>query len=175
MIVKKTLMREIVGGFQLPFLGVHGLSHWARVLETGLRLADMSGANRSVVTLFAVFHDCRRKREKRDHGHGIRAAELAKALRANHMDLSDEDFGLLAAACAYHTDGKTEADITIQCCWDADRLDLGRIGITPKDKLLCTPAARDKKLKLWAIERSKTRFVPSFVEDEWLPLVDRDG
>jgi uncharacterized protein len=168
-------MREIIGGFRLPVMGVHGLSHWARVLETGLRLADMSGANRDVVTLFAVFHDCRRKREERDNGHGMRAADLARALRADHLDLSDEDFGFLAAACAYHTDGRTEADITVQCCWDADRLDLGRIGTTPKDELLCTPAARDIELKRWALERSQSKFVPSLVEDEWLPLVDRDG
>lgn len=32
-------------------------------------------------------------------------------------------------ALAYHSDGYTEGDITVQVCWDADRLDLGRVGI----------------------------------------------
>jgi uncharacterized protein len=175
MVIDDNLMRLLVGGFPLPIMGKHGLSHWARVLETGHLLADEMGANRDVVTLFAVFHDCRRRSEGRDSGHGTRAADVAMALRPDHIDLSDQDFGLLTTACAHHTDGKTEADITVQCCWDADRLDLGRIGITPNDKLLCTPAARDKMLKRWAFERSQSKFVPSIVEDEWLPLTDRDG
>jgi uncharacterized protein len=50
-------------------------------------------------------------------------------MRRSLFDLSDEDFQLLYDACAAHTDGGTQADITIQTCWDADRLDLGRVGM----------------------------------------------
>ena len=38
---------------------------------------------------------------------------------------------LLIEACKYHSDGFTEADITVQTFRDADRLDLGRVGIRP--------------------------------------------
>ena len=63
-----------------------------------------------------------------DDGHGQRGAELAAELRGTLFDLPDADFELLYEACARHTDGLTDADITIQTCWDADRLDLGPRG-----------------------------------------------
>jgi uncharacterized protein len=37
----------------------------------------------------------------------------------------DDRFDLLYTACDLHTDGLTDGDVTIQACWDADRLDLG--------------------------------------------------
>ena len=42
-----------------------------------------------------------------------------------------------------HTDVHTTGDATLLACWDADRLDLGRVGITPRPDLLCTDAARE--------------------------------
>jgi alkaline phosphatase D len=41
---------------------------------------------------------------------------------------------------------------TLLACWDADRLDLGRAGITPVPERLCTDAARE--LLAWAHERA---------------------
>jgi uncharacterized protein len=55
---------------------------------------------------------------------------------------------------AYHTDGMVAADPTTQTCWDADRLDLGRVGIRPNAELLCTPAARAPQIIEWAWQRS---------------------
>ena len=52
------------------------------------------------------------------------------------------------------TDGGTEADVTVQTCWDADRLDLGRVGIRPHPRYLCTPAARSAEVIEWAHARS---------------------
>jgi uncharacterized protein len=49
----------------------------------------------------------------------------------------------------------TEADVTVQTCWDADRLDLGRIGIKPEPRFLCTAAAQDPALIEWALLRSQ--------------------
>jgi hypothetical protein len=45
-------------------------------------------------------------------------------------------------------------DITAQTCWDADRLDLGRVGTTPKAEYLCTNAARDPDMIEWAHGRA---------------------
>ena len=57
-------------------------------------------------------------------------------------------------------------DVTIQTCWDADRLDLSRVGIRPDPKKLCTKAAKDPAMISWAYERSITRHVPSILI-EW--------
>ena len=53
-----------------------------------------------------------------------------------------------------HTKGLLEANITVQTCWDADRLDLGRVGIVPDPARLCTAAAREPTMREWAYERS---------------------
>ncbi len=50
---------------------------------------------------------------------------------------------LLVTACRDHSDGFTRADVTVQTCWDADRLDLGRVGMRPDPGRLCTEAARE--------------------------------
>jgi uncharacterized protein len=71
------------------------------------------------------------------------------------LRLADEQLELLAFACAHHTDGLTEADVTVQTCWDADRLDLGRVGIVPNPEQLCTPAARVPAIRDWAWKRSR--------------------
>jgi uncharacterized protein len=61
---------------------------------------------------------------------------------------------MLAYAVRHHSDGLTEADVTVQTCWDADRLDLGRVGITPRAERLCTEQARDPVLFDIAYRRS---------------------
>jgi uncharacterized protein len=134
-------------------------------LENGLRLAKKTGAKVEVVQLFAVFHDSRRVNEGHDPGHGRRGAELAAALRGDWFNLSDADLDLLYEACAGHTDGGTDGDTTVQTCWDADRLDLGRVGTVPDPKRLCTTAAR--RLIRWADGRACSEIVPEWVSEEW--------
>src|SRR5262245_43102321 len=97
------LVYAILAGYQLPVDGIHGVHHWARVLENGLRLAETTKAKVEVVTLFAVFHDSRRVNDDDDPGHGRRGAELAAAMRGTHFVLTNEDFDLLDTACIYHT------------------------------------------------------------------------
>ena len=142
------IMQVILDGYILPVRGDHGVVHWARVLENGLRIAEANGADREVVTLFALFHDSRRVNEDQDDGHGLRGGELARSLRGELVHLDDDRFDLLFEACRLHTDGLTVGDRTLLACWDADRLDLGRVGITPEPHRLGTKAAR--KLLAWA-------------------------
>lgn len=149
-IITPELISIIRQQFSLDWSGIHGVSHWSRVRNNGLRLAKQTGARLDVVELFAFLHDVQRKNEHRDPNHGRRAADFAKTLQGNLFTLDDEGLDLLCAACAGHTDGKMEADITVQTCWDADRLDLGRVGIIPDTKKLCTAAARDAKMIKWA-------------------------
>ena len=163
----KTLVHAVLGGYALPSHGTHGVGHWARVLSNGLRLVDGTGVNPDIVSLFAVFHDARRLNEHTDHGHGRRGAALAAELRGTLFELPDDDFLLLRLACEGHTDGGTDADLAIQICWDADRLDLARVGKRVDPARLCTAAARTIEMIEWATGRATSRAVPALVESEW--------
>lgn len=165
--IDNTLIQKILPGYRLPLLGVHGLAHWGRVLETGLRIAQHNGADPRVVELFAVFHDSRRENKNVDPGHGRRGAELATLLR-DDLQLEVEQLELLTFACIHHTGGATEGDVTVRTCWDADRLDLWRVGITPRPSKLCTEPARDSNLQSWAKARSLTDYTPPFVTEDWV-------
>lgn len=158
-------MSAILGGYTLPPRGYHGVLHWARVTENGLRIAVENGGDAEVVRLFALFHDARRVNEHIDDGHGGRGAELAASLRGSLVRLEDARFELLYEACRLHTDGVTEADATLGACWDADRLDLGRVGITPRRRFLCTDAAHD--LLEWAHDRAVDGYSPEDLLKSW--------
>lgn len=163
----KPIIQEILKEYSLPIHGDHGVAHWARVLENGRRLAALTGANLQVVTLFAVFHDSRRINECTDPEHGLRGANYASQLRGRFFDVSDQEFRLLYRACEGHTHERTHPDITVQTCWDSDRLDLGRVGITPHPSKLCTEEARAKEMIQWADGRASFCVVPDFVAEEW--------
>ncbi|TML82741.1 MAG: hypothetical protein E6G09_09645, partial [Actinobacteria bacterium] len=44
--------------------------------------------------------------------------------------------------------GLTTTNPTIGCCWDADRLDLGRVGIEPDPELMSTIAGPERALRI---------------------------
>ena len=162
----KRIIQTILEDYVLPIQGDHGVAHWARVLENGRRLCEKTGASVAVVSLFAVFHDSRRINECTDADHGLRGADFAAEVRGQLFDISDHDFNLLYRACEGHTHERTHPDITIQTCWDSDRLDLGRVGITPHPSKLCTDAA-SKEMIQWADGRASFRVVPEFVLEDW--------
>ena len=161
------VLRVVLDDYALPLDGYHGVDHWARVLENGLRLATETGANVEVVSLFAILHDSQRLNEMTDADHGPRAAKFATDIRGTAFDLGDHEFELLYQACHGHTSERTHTDVTIQTCWDADRLDLGRVGITPHPSRLCTDAAKQPEMIKWADGRASFRVIPSLVLDEW--------
>ncbi len=163
----RPILNEILLEYVLPWDGDHGIAHWARVLENGLRLASETGADVEVVTLFAVLHDSQRRNEMTDPQHGPRAAEFAKSLRGTLLSLEDHQFHLLYRACEGHTHERDHPDVTIQTCWDSDRLDLGRVGITPHPSRLCTAVAKRPETIRWAYARASSRLVPDFVATDW--------
>ena len=127
-----------------PDRSIHGAAHWRRVLRNGLLLATRTGADVTVVRLFAVFHDSRRYNDMDDPHHGVRGAEYAAKLRAENLyQVADAAFALLEEACNGHTDGFHHDDLTVGTCWDADRLDLGRCGMTPDAHFMSTEFARE--------------------------------
>jgi len=151
----KAIGREILRQYRLSPDGIHGVAHWGRVLETGMLLARETGANIRIVQLFALFHDSCRQNDGRDPEHGARGAALAGKIHDRHFKIPSEDLLLLQYACARHTDGLTEADVTVLTCWDSDRLDLFRVGKAPDPRWLCTSAARDPKMIAWANRMSE--------------------
>ena len=160
-IITQALIKQIRDQFQINWNGIHGVSHWARVFDIGMRLAHMNGASKRVVQLFSVFHDSGRHNEGIDPQHGPRGANLASKLRTKHLKfLSDEEFHQLYSACQLHTHSATHEDITVQTCFDSDRLDLGRVGTIPDPHYLCTEAAKSEQMILWALENSERGSVP---------------
>jgi uncharacterized protein len=126
--VPSRLLETIRRDFALSLRGIHGEAHWARVCENGLHLAQRTGADVEIVELFAYLHDSKRQNDGWDRDHGHRAAEFPRALDGSMLELPAPKLERLIYACTHHSDGLTEADVTVQTCWDADRLDLGRIG-----------------------------------------------
>ena len=161
---------QIAQQYTLDPQGTHGLSHWARVLENGLRLAENEGGDTLVIQLFAIFHDACRLNQTLDPAHGARGAALAEALLGDLRLVTKEQLDLLSAACIEHTDGKTTADLTIRICWDSDRLDLARANIYPNPKYLCTETARSPETITWANQRALSDYSPYYVEQKWIPL-----
>ncbi|MEI8299055.1 MAG: hypothetical protein WCH32_13625 [Pseudomonadota bacterium] len=163
------LLRILRREFRLDWHGIHGAAHWARVRANGRALAALTGARVDVVEAFAWVHDSQRHDDGRDPAHGLRAARWAETVNDTLLFLDGDGLALLTSACTDHSRGLREADITVQTCWDADRLDLGRIGIRPDPRRLCTvPAACDPELLEWAYQRSKRipyRWEGSAVED----------
>lgn len=140
--------------FRLDWDGIHGAAHWARVRRNGLLLAEHCESDRQVVEWFAFVHDLERRNDFNDPKHGHRAANLAEDLNGRFMHLSARQLDLLQTACTGHSRGHTKADATVMVCWDADRLDLGRVGIYPSAKYLCTKLARTSDVIEAAYRRS---------------------
>lgn len=122
----------------------HGLSHWQRVERNGIILSTENGAirenvNIKVIRYFAYLHDKCRLNDWADMEHGIRAADMLPDIRDTILkDFTDEEVALLEKACRYHTTEHRTGIPTVDVCFDADRLDLGRVGIVPNPKHMAT-------------------------------------
>jgi len=137
------MIRRIIHDSTVDLKSIHGPDHWLRVERNGLFLAPSVGADTRIVTLFAFLHDCRRLNDGYDPDHGPRAARYAESIREMLQDLPSADMAVLVAACEGHTSQRTTDNPTIGVCWDADRLDLPRVGIRPHIRYLHTEAARE--------------------------------
>ena len=124
--------------------GLHGPWHWLKVAHNAERLADQTeGADRVVAQFFGLLHDCERITDGTDPQHGVRAAGFARALfEEGKLPINAKQLKLLCTACERHDLGEVSTDPTIGVCWDADRLELPRVGITVDPKLLSTAAGK---------------------------------
>jgi len=153
---KRAIFNYLRDNFELDWKGIHGAGHWSRVLKNGLLIARSEGAREDVVWLFSFLHDHKRTHEGEDFEHGLLAKENAIWLRRHggYFRIDDAGFDELCYAMSYHSDGLTQSSLTIRTCWDADRLDLGRVGIIPDPQFLCTKTAKDPDFLSAAYHRS---------------------
>ncbi len=123
----------------------HGEPHWKCVAWSGLELCrSLPGADRAIVFLFGLLHDTQRLNDGTDPDHGRRAGAFVGRLHGTVFRLSDPQLKTLARACNEHADGLTSPeDVTVGACWDADRLNLWRVGTEPDPRFLSTKPARD--------------------------------
>lgn len=166
----RALLRAILDQYELDPLGPHGLGHWARVCSNGLFLADREDADPELVELFALLHDACRLDDGRDEEHGLRGAQLATDFRGEYFELGDRSFESLHRALVLHSRGLLHDEPAVEVCWDADRLDLPRIGLQPLPGLLCTASAR-------AVAEERD-MLPEFGEEAFLAAhwgVDESG
>lgn len=145
---------------------VHGEGHWMRVATVGRRLlGDVPDADAAVVLRFALLHDARRENDGHDPGHGPRAAALVREIGADPLGLSDGQLDLLATACHDHTRAPGSDDPTLAVCFDADRLTLWRVGITPDPAFLSTEPGRRAGTIAWSAELEGARL-------DWTDVVE---
>ncbi len=125
---------------------LHGVDHWKRVALAAHQLA-VPDADMLVVLLFAMIHDSQRHNDDHDPLHGPRAAAFA----IQFADLVDAaQLHVLSEACADHASGRVSTHPTIAVCFDADRLNLWRVGIAPRPALMSTEAGRRPATITWA-------------------------
>ena len=124
---------------------LHGSGHSERVEKFGLYLAEKNGADRDVVRYFAKYHDSGRENDGVDDGHGQRSSEYVKKLyNENKINLDEKQLEKVVYSIIHHSESNSYSDdITIQTCWDADRLDLWRVGIEPDPNRMLTEAGKD--------------------------------
>lgn len=131
--------------FKLTGRTDHGSAHWEQVEINAISLVNKTpGADMLVCRLFAIVHDCCRENEMCDPDHGWRAFTFfSENFKKWNLNLTNIQYVTLALAVRRHNDGITSDSPTVGCCWDADRLDLPRVGMIPSKKLLSTQAAKN--------------------------------
>ena len=142
-----TLEELVCTQFKLDINGIHGIGHWKRVQALGRFLAERTKADAEVVDLFAYLHDSKREDDNDDIFHGKRASVFVQELYDKRvLTIREDQLKQLLFACEHHSDSKVKSnDVTIQTCWDADRLDLWRLGIRPDPFFLNTSKAKEKE------------------------------
>ena len=168
--ISQKILPTILDQFALPVNGQHGPAHWARVLNNARRLARNKDVNQEVLELFALFHDSRRITDGLDRDHGRRGADFAFFCRGVLFELPDDDMERLYEACAGHDDIIREhEDLTVRICWDAERLDLARLGIHPRRGRMSTMMARTQAMIDWASNQSLSQSAPVFFTGQSSP------
>lgn len=129
-------------------LHCHGPDHWKRVTRNVLFLGQHHTFDVEVGIAFALLHDCQREFDYgNDLHHGLRGSTCVDGLTHHPWwTLSPNQTYQVQVACRFHTQAQPwhwfANDTTMHACFDADRLDLVRVGIDPDSKFLFTQKAK---------------------------------
>lgn len=121
----------------------HGYAHSLRVnynIQLLGKKMNVQDSELYQMRLFAYWHDIVRYNDGYDPEHGKRAADIINKNR-NHYNLRDfsaEQIDNLCFACEHHTTMHRSGNTLIDICFDADRLDLQRVGIIPEPYKMAT-------------------------------------
>ncbi|MBC7807244.1 MAG: hypothetical protein H7145_13975 [Akkermansiaceae bacterium] len=123
----------------------HGPQHWRCVSLIGIQIArETTGGDPLVAFLFGLFHDAMRENEDDDPRHGARGAALLRELAAQGpVPLSLQQRYYVLHACETHTSAPPTTVVPVGVCYDADRLTLWRVGITPDETYLSTQVGKE--------------------------------
>jgi uncharacterized protein len=178
---RRELVRKLMAHARFPSQ-IHGPAHWSRVRRFGALLAEreaLPDVARTCIEIFAWVHDLARENDDGGNQHAIDGAvAIDQIVPAVFDEVLPDQMETLRSAIRYHSDGMTaqqafEAGLlpgvawqrellvaTIGCCWDADRLDLPRVGIVPDARFMSTPSWRHVRTTVLAAD--------------WEPLEEED-
>lgn len=149
---KELFLNYVRGLVNVHIDGLHGLDHWERVEKFGQFIAQFNDADTEVLKIFAYTHDLGRANDDEDPEHGLRSAKIIEDLyQKKIINITQEQYDKLIYACSHHMVTLAASDdVTIQACWDSDRLDLWRAGIEPNPEYLYTEVAKKPETISWA-------------------------
>ena len=106
-------------------------------------MADKNGADKKIIRCFSFLHDAGRQDDSDDPEHSYRSLGIIEQIK-DKLSLSQDQYQKLLIAVKEHNKKEAKSDdVTIRTCWDADRLDLFRVGIIPDKKYLYTKEGAD--------------------------------
>lgn len=148
----------------------HGPHHWFRVIDNGLRLAEHDPEiDTDVIIAFGLLHDSGRTHDEHCTIHGKVAGAYVIPALLELIPLSSEQLMLTVIACTNHTSAMPNDfpmyDNTLLACFDADRLDLWRVGILPDNKYLFTDTAKLPEIQKWANANAAEWTIPSWAQE----------
>lgn len=120
---------------------IHGIKHLRKVAYLAGRFATCLNTNIEAAVIGGYLHDCARIDDGVGNHHAHKSAVLAEKI-LNEIYPNYVESKTIYNAIYSHADGLISDDKIIGCVWDADRLNLIRLGIIPQLDLLSTPVAR---------------------------------
>lgn len=139
------------GSFTRYSESLHGPQHWWTVFCNARSLAHAAGVPRALnpsisrgspmefLCWFAMLHDCGRTNDDNDPHHGERGCAYACELfDSGVIQLPKSTAAELFRAIRHHSDGQLSDHPLTAICWDADRLELPRVGIRPDPRYMST-------------------------------------
>lgn len=145
-IVPKIVLKKIIEEFYLKDSFIHGAAHWSRVYHYGHILSELNDFDKENIAFFSIFHDSKRFNDDYDPEHGLRGAEFFKKL-SKIIDITNEQKEIIYEACKKHNYQQEADSLEVGLCFDADRLDLWRVGINPNDDYLHIKQSKSFEMK----------------------------